>query len=228
MALLKLGVQALPAPEAGLIRALVALIANGQRADFRWAYSEAGPFDALVTDAATDGSSLVPARAVLRLAGTGALPGPDTLARPLRAEQLESWLAQVTRRLERGTAPAGAAAIIPPKGQPRTGAGPRYKLRRWPPHELLRADTGRVRLATLLSARALSVVELASLSQSPQERCHTFVQLLQGFDLLETAEAPVARAHISPSPATAGAEAPGRWNLVRSIRRRLGLGQAAS
>lgn len=226
---LKLGVQSLPAAEAGLVRALLQLMAHGRAGVApRWTFADQGPFDALVTDAATQPSSL-PARAVLRLAQAGAqVAEADVVARPLRADALERWLDAVATRL--ASAPAAARTTV-------RSDDPRWKLRRWPPNELLRADAGRTRLATMLSRRALSVDELAQLAGVAPEKCRTFVQLLQSFELL-VADAPppeAPRALPAPPPAATTAAAPAapapapaasRWSLVASIRRKLGLGGA--
>lgn len=92
----------------------------------------------------------------------------------------------------------------------------RYRLRHWPPLVLLRGDRQRVRMATLLSRRPLGVRELAALSGQPEERCLTFVNLLQGFNLLELTATPAA---VVRHPAAPRSE----QGLLDRLKRKLGL-----
>jgi hypothetical protein len=206
---LRVGAQGLSAGEAGLLRALVTLIANG-RSGFPWVYAER---DADATVGREPSGCLV-----LRVRGEVRAQ----LAAPLTARGLEECLDRVAAG---GEAPAPhAAAGAADAAREGTGArAGRYRLRRWPPPELLRADKQRVRMATFLSRQWFTVEELASVSQTPLERCQVFMQMLQGFDLVSAAPAAL---HARPSMPSAGAM-PARWNLVRSIRRKLGLREDA-
>ena len=105
----------------------------------------------------------------------------------------------------------------------------RFKLRRWPPAVLLRSDPNRIRMATLLSRRALNAAELATISQQPVQECQAFLTTLQTTGLVDVEKAPVAppagsapaQAAAAPKPA-APAPAFAR-GLISGIRRRLGL-----
>jgi hypothetical protein len=205
----RLGVEGLPAAEAGLVRALVVLLAREGEED-AWAFASQGPFDALIVDAQTAASGT--RQAAPAVAWLGAEPGaqPDgvhALPRPLRMETLDAWLMQLRGRLGTPLQVQGVAT---------TAAGPRYKLRRWPPQALLRSDPQRVRMATLLSRRALAASELSALSGLAEAACQTFLQLLQSFTLLEV-QAPAATA-MSAVPARPQGAA-----VAQSLRKRLGL-----
>ena len=199
---LRLGVQGLDAREAGLIRALVALAGH----EPGWNFVPEGACDALVMDAGGDPVRALRergARAVLLLGDTSAQG--ESLSRPLRPDQFESWLHRAQARLETWTAPA---------------AEPRYRLVRWPPAQLLRAEAQRTRMATLLTRRALCARQLAQLTNADEGSCQRFLQLLHGFGLLMEERDAAVRA---PRLAAAAAPAPYGWELVRRIRRSLGL-----
>ena len=199
----------------------------GQNKPFPWTFVTAPPYDALLVDGmATDRAAQAErmAKAVLRLTRTNAADAPGTLQRPIRPDRFQDWLRAIEADLlEPATAPPPAA----PRPSPAGATGPesaaaaaRFKLRRWPPAILLRADPRRIRLATLLSRRALSSAELAQLSQQPQTDCQGFLGLLKNAGLIESeAVAPALRA-----PTTAAAVPPrARRGVIASIRRRLGL-----
>ena len=104
----------------------------------------------------------------------------------------------------------------------------RFKLRRWPPAALLRSDPNRIRMATLLSRRALNAAELATISQQPVQECQAFLTTLQTTGLVNVQKEPAP----APAPAAAGAPAPAAppkpaptfaRGLISGIRRRLGL-----
>ena len=77
------------------------------------------------------------------------------------------------------------------------------------------------------SRRALSVEELAYLSAGDPEDCQVFLQMLQGFDLLErvarpaAAAKPVTTAHVATRVSSGSDSALSR--VVRGLRLRLGL-----
>ncbi|MFT4195147.1 hypothetical protein [Ottowia sp.] len=104
----------------------------------------------------------------------------------------------------------------------------RFKLRRWPPQVLLRGDPGRIRMATLLSRRALGAAELARMSDRPPEESHAFLHVLQSTGLVDARTDALAPppAPAAPEP-TASKPSFGR-GLIASIRRRLGVGNSAT
>lgn len=220
---LTLGVHGLPAGEAGLVRALLSLAGSGD-AGWRWTFVSTGPCDVLLADAPPEAARQAQAERRARalvLLGSEAPDHPATaLARPLRASELEATL----RRLGDNLPPvANAQPLTAPVAAAETGidAGqPRYKLLRWPPAELLRGEAHRIRMASQLSRRFLSASELAGLTNQDPARSLMFLQLLQGFRLLEVESAGATPA----STATTSTPRPaGGWALVRSIRRKLGL-----
>ena len=224
-----LGVHGLPAAEAGLVRALLSL--SEPAVSERWSFSATGPCDVLIADGAAPGAqdalAARGARELVLLGAAAAGSGPN-LARPLRAEQLGACLRSFADRTSPVTAaaaeaPTGAAEDIVPADE---NARRRYRLRRWPPAELLRAEPLRIRMASQLSRRFLSAGDLARLTNAQDARVQTFLQLLSGFGLLQAeAESPLAAAAAPRAPAVSVARAPVGLGLglVQSIRRRLGL-----
>ena len=227
MKALRLGTYELPPGEVVLVQTLFRLY--GQNKPFPWTFVTAPPYDALLVDgmATARAAQAEPmAKAVLRLTRMNAADAPGTLQRPIRADRFQGWLHTIEADLLEPatappppTAPRPAPAAAETTGPESAAAAARFKLRRWPPAILLRADPQRIRLATLLSRRALSSAELAQLSQQPQADCQGFLSLLQNAGLIEREDvAPTPRA-----PATAAAPPRARLGLVASIRRRLGL-----
>lgn len=203
----RLGVHGLSEAEAGLVRAYVALASTGLREP--WTFAGDGQCDALLADDAPEAAALASRRRgarVLGFVGDTRLGWADMLPRPLRIDEFERWLNRIGERL----APATAAAA------PSTAKEVHFRLRRWPPAELLRSQPDRTRMAAALSRQALNAAGLARATGLDEGECGRFMQLLQGFQLLQAAR-PV------PSTMVASAPAPVGWTLLRSIRRRLGL-----
>jgi len=215
-----LGVHNLPAAEVVLIKTLMRLFPA--TATFKWRFAETGPFDAVVTDA-TNASSEVPAglaRGVLKITRTDAATDADCITRPIRAEQLQEWLAlqgELLRLVPRPSVRTESRAVTTQAG------GTRFKLRRWPSAALLQNDPQRIRLATLLSRRALAAHELARISRLPAEQCQAFVDSLQQTGLIEVVRVEAAAAKRKPAPSAPVLARPLAGGLIDGIRRRFGL-----
>ena len=231
MPVLRLGTYKLPAAEVILVRTLMRLYAHDSA--FRWTFVDTAPYDALLVDGTTadgnNGEAARLARAVLKLTRMNEGDGSDTIERPLRADKLQAWLKRaerdfvVTRPMTQPGEPVVEAAPSGPT------PGIRFKLRRWPPATMLRNDPQRIRMATLMSRRALQVSELATISGQPLNECQTFVRNLQLVGLLDVQEAapPPAAPAVGTAPAASAAATPARPSFARgligNIRKRLGL-----
>ena len=179
---LRLGTYQLPAAEVVLVQTLFRLYAHS--GDFNWTFVTAPPYDALLVDGST-GDEIAPeaalmAKSVLRLTRMNAAPGPDTLQRPIRSDKLLEWLRSLQNGFE-DTRPASWMASVPGEpdllepSQPELVVSPqRFKLRRWPPAALLRSDPNRIRMATILSRRALNASDLAAISGQAVAECQAF------------------------------------------------------
>lgn len=240
MSNLRLGAHQLPAAEVVLVQTLFRLYAHG--GNFNWTFVTAPPYDAVLVDGASEDGSHPDvanmAKSVLRLTRMNEQAGADTLARPIRADKLQAWLQSVEHSFQ-DTRPATRMSSVPSEPpldasltQPETPVSPvRFKLRRWPPAALLRSDPNRIRMATILSRRALNAAELASISGQAVNECQAFLQTLQTTGLVEVQQAPVAappsaqgQAATPPAPATSTLAKPNfARGLIFGIRRRLGL-----
>lgn len=239
MSPLRLGAMHLPPAEAGLVRALVLLLCNDVTSELRWIFVTEAPFDALIVDKSAQNVLLIAAAPrVLYLAGADHPPDQNVLARPLRADLLRDWLSSAQAAL-RLISPASLPTPVPLQQVDAnvitaTMGATRFKLKKWPPLETLQGDRARIRMATLLGKRALTLNELVNLSREIEKNCTSFLQALQQLQLLETSKFPTELA-AAASPNQPSSEQPGnspsvvqrtqdkRWSLVRSIRSRLGL-----
>ncbi len=226
---LRFGLIGLPPSEVGLVRTLFKLYAFGA-GDFRWEVADAAPFDAVLVDSTAPplGGALLPRimDAVLVLervaddAADSDNTAPNVLARPLRSEKLEAWLLDTARRqVVTPTATTAAPSVDLGTSQ--------FKLLRWPPAGLLRNDAQLIRLATLLSRRFVTTLDLASMSNQPLEKCRNFMDQLQASSLLSVQSSSVIVAHATtgytpPQPAVHMANIQKR-GLIGRIRLRLGL-----
>ncbi len=247
---LRLGTFQLSPAEAGLIRALVQLFASGDTSELNWQYVDEAPYDVLVVDANVKDMaavrSLNKAGSLLKVgeAVPGAGAGPEMMVRPIRRDKLEVSLLHFQHQILQGgsgrevinvqeadSAIRIAGAMLRQDDPGNASAQPRFKLRRWPPAELLHNDASRIRMATLLSKRPMLMSEMVEMSRQPIERCKAFIQLLQGFNLIDAhlplavqATLPGALETYPPAPRhRARGNEDRRWSLVRGIRQRLGL-----
>ena len=139
-------------------------------------------------------------------------------------------------------APAPAAeSQTERQAQPELPAdAPRQRLKRWPRAAILRGDPHRVRMAALLSRRALNAHDLMLITGFSAATCQVFLQVLQSSELLSCEPAAswpaTERQAAAPSPVEAPAEeTPAEetppatpktsftQSLIAGFRRRLGL-----
>lgn len=220
----------------------------GNNGHCQWTIADAPPYDALLVDESgfdihnplQEGTE---ARRVGRIARGHS--DRDVLQRPLNAGQLRDWLDEVEQSLpaafpaapsepdirlpppeivDTALQPASEPPSLPPEG------GPRFRLKRWPHQVLLRKDPARIRIATLLSRRALNARDLVTLTGLDPQRCLVFLQVLQASSLLVPAPAErpdipdnnhLASTHTLKHPTNAK---PGLTRgLISGLRKRLGL-----
>lgn len=222
MSKLRIGAYRLPAAEIVLLRIMVRLLSHN--ASFNWIFVETGPYDAIIADEATAKRDSVTiaqlSNAVLKIVRTQNDSVPNTLTRPLRAEKIQEWLVQIGTSL----APVSPGFAAPDN----TALTTRYKLRRWPPSFLVRNDPMLIRMAVLLSKRALLPIELAHLSQQSLDACHRFIDTLLPVGLLDTVRATVPAQTVSPPQvqkpmASTNPKTFLTQGLIGRIRRRIGM-----
>lgn len=223
----------------------------------RWIYVDEPPYDAVLAE---DGVLVEGAvRHVLRI--VRGQPGSGVAAdlrvvRPVTIEKLHAGLLHIEQRLDAVTnalsLPDAIAALRDEPGMQSVAVAPlrleeatadqqplldsrRYRLLRWPREAILRRDPQRIRMATLLTRRALSEQDLHALTHFSPGVCQTFMNVLMTAELLapDAAEAPVSDVAVGlaqavstslASPSSAASPRLGLTrHLVASLRRRLGL-----
>ncbi len=221
VAKLRFGFYQMPANEVALVKAFFRLFST--RPDFPWEISETGPVDVVLSEqlaSAMPAGLCRPTTVVLRVLERGD-QGLDenSLTRPLRSDHLESWLLKFAARVgDDAMRPSINASISPVPEK----AIIRMKLVRWPPALLLHKDPGRIRLATMLMKRALSITEMSKISSWPVGQCESFIEALRSVGLIQnipvSANAPVVKANVG-----GGAAMPLSDGFFARFRRKLGL-----
>lgn len=235
---LTLGLVGLSDPECALVATLFRL--HRVEPSFIWTLAGSGMVDALLVDdsvAEQDFAHRMGPRAqVMRLSPHG-VDREGQMSRPIRSDRLVGWLNSVElERLQQAPVkpaqavaltPAVPAAVVTPAPAAVGYEGPAWRLRRWPAPALLGKDAIRIRLATMLSRRAMSLPELAALARVPLAHCQQFVTELQRQGLIDVlpsspttlAPRPEARAAAAVTSTRRGVGA----SLIHSIRRRFGF-----
>ena len=258
MDLLKLGLFGLPQAEVRLISTLFRL--HGVEPSFIWILPERPPFDAILVDASVPESDMPSVRAtgarVMRLSAPGqSIEGE--MPRPIRSDRLVAWLNSIEVGLlhnERDgfastashssppaslapTAAPAPAISLPPARETSTPSpldlsdeALAFKLKRWPPSYVVEKDVNRIRLATVLSRKHLSIKELTSLSRVSLQESQAFIQTVATLGLLlieRQADKSPEQKLLAEFPLKAEAPKPtqkrGGFALISSIRRRFGL-----
>lgn len=229
---LSLGLAGLSAPE----RALVATLFRLHRVEpgFNWTLADGGPVDALLVDESCGDQDFVHLAdrhtQAMRLSAHG-VEREGQMSRPIRSDRLVGWLKTVEQArlaqpvLRPSVLPSPSPAV--PAGGVARQAEPAWRLRRWPSPGLLGKDAMRIRLATMLSRRAMSLPELATLARVPLAHCRHFVNELQRQGLIDALPAgPAVRPDRTASRAAVADASTRRGvgaTLIHSIRRRFGF-----
>lgn len=247
---LKLGVLGLSDAERTLLGTLMRL--HRVDPSFIWSLTTEAPFDALLVDADVSPRSYVEKvdqRTMVKRLSTRGTSKPGELPRPIRSDLLVEWLTSIEasqwRKAQFATpsitseVQAGAPDEVVPIKTLHKSDEPRpcdagkaksmsydnmlFRLKRWPPASALARDAARIRVATLLSRKALSLSDLKALSRIPDVAFFPFLRELDLQGYLVTIE--------QGAPATVSCKAPGARTkpgiasgLIHSLRRRLGIG----
>ena len=207
---LSYGISHLSAHEALLLKSLVRLL--GHRTLHGWVFQAEGAALQVVGQDGAPPIGAVPTAAPLQLYVSNTdSPHPLSLRLPLHVGALESMLNQVGEQLAQKQTRASLALT--------SFGNETYQLKRWPPAALL-GSPDRMKLATLLTARALCLAGLAQRSQQPIGECEHFLHALQHAGLLTEHSAATSPAAPAQAPAPAG-------GLLARIRHRLGLASTA-
>ncbi len=209
-ATLRFSVMGLSARDEMLFKSMVRLLSHRLR--YAWAYDEGQPDLALIGDA----PPRTPCTYVLHV-GTHATEQPHHVALPLHANALEAALndaGDAILTLKTSSTPGQAVATS-------LRAGTTMQLVRWPPASLLGGQPVRLRLATLMTGRPITLAQLHERSGVELASCERFCADAQAAGILKTAAA-------APAAPTAPRKAPAHpRGLLAQIRAKLGLGTHA-
>lgn len=254
---LKLGVAGLTAAEVSLVETLFRL----HRVDpaFIWALATDPPFDAILIDCNFDIGNVASPRARVMRLGPAGTNIEGMMQRPIRSDLLVRWLNSIEVEILHGGQDHFASTNAESQAGLRSSAGlsrlrwkissllgldhddalnsfkfdeGAFKLLRWPAAEVLRADVGRIRMATMLSRRHLTLKELCALSRMPESKSIEFVAELFRLQMLD----PKPRDKVEkPALAVTNEESRGPGvasepktrgfgsSLISSIRKRFGI-----
>ncbi len=205
-------VEGLAAREELLFKSYVRLL--DYLTEHRWQYHEPSALhrvDLLVTS-----DQVTPTRflqntgqpqALLQLGADNANRSRSYLTWPLKPNELEHQLNRLGRsieaaaanaqsKVEQATLPAPLFAELAPAEL----SARQYRLRQWP-RPMLLAEAGRMRLATLLTGKAMSLEEMVFRSALPQSVCERFLADMQtaGLIIHPDAEASQGPAWVPPA-----------------------------
>ena len=251
---LKLGLVGLPEAESNLIATLFRL--HRVERSFIWKLRSAPPFDALLVDASAqpeDFGHLCSTSTRIMMLSAAGTQEHGNLERPIRSDRLVAWLNSIEVGLLHGGHDAFASTeasasqsatrnsafvqtqtpigstTVEPVAEPTADPSMVFKLKRWPPAALLARDVRRIRTATVLSRKPISLTELANVTRIDKDLCTAFLQILIQHNLISSQQRPAPPeqpAEKIESPihphATKPPEKVGR-SLIQSIRRRFGL-----
>jgi len=158
-------------------------------------------------------------------AGTGRHDAVEPLSRPLQYEALIEALSALEDRFAGMSAAHAVPGGLPPDA--------RFRLRRWPPAELLQGNRERQRLASFLLTRLVGLDELARLSNVGKLQCEELLAVLTTTGILDVTTA-AAAVPVASAASTALAQPATRSSpravhshpdtgLFDTIRRGLGL-----
>lgn len=258
-ATLTFSVEGLAAREELLFKGYVRLLDH--LTESQWLYqkpSQTQRVDLLVADERAVPTAFLPnasnLQPILQL-GVSSTSKPFFLSWPLKPYELESELNRLGRMIlmQRKGQAAGAGSTAAPLGNalPAPSTQPSqpqpqpqlYRLNQWPPARLL-AEPGRMRLATLLTGRAMGLDEILHRSALAKSACERFLKDMQSAGLLVSA-ADIANHHNAsarphqptqaqqlPAASSPAVKAPParpavQIGLLARIRMRLGINNAS-
>lgn len=227
-------------PKSDVVRLEVFLRVRSDRLHHGWSVVSQAPVDVYVHDA--DDAPTIPgclSRTPVQIrVAENVHPvdaEPRLLQRPLQYDAFVEALLSAERSLS-GRADTPPAAAAPPAAAPAAApalrltplhfAGHRFRLRRWPAPSLLQTSRYGMRMASFISARFLSMGELARLSGVEEQECARFLSTLMDSTLLRTEPLDEAAPSTAAPAATAQpaeqAARPSR-SLLSSLRSKLGI-----
>ena len=144
---------------------------------------------------------------LLQLGANNINSSASFLTWPLQPNALEQQLNRLGRAIRAGTAnaqsegqPTTVPAALQAETTPAQPSVRHYRLRQWP-RPMLLAEPGRMRLATLLTGKAMSLEEVIFRSALPQSVCERFIADMQTAGLIIHPDAEASQGPVWVSPA---------------------------
>lgn len=215
-------VYGLPAREILLLKSMVRLLSH--RTTHNWVYSMQSAQLRVVSETIKAAEAATHGRAAQQLLTLGTLNTADHqrqgyLCLPLRAHELELELNKLGPVINTTLRARQAAAME----VEHIGQADSMRMLRWPPPTLLQAP-GRLKLATLMTGRPMTLTTLHQYSGQTVVACKNFLNDLHNAHLLQIENAAIAAIHAAPAQLvrrpSSTAPTPG---LFARIRMRLGL-----
>ena len=156
------------------------ILRTSSRLEQRWALAESGECDALLvynTDKSFAPFTLKPATQLIMIRRRGEKYSGHVFLKPFRADELIDTLIIIDS--ETRPAPALAGTV---NGQVPMNF---YRLKKWPPADILHQHKNYMLLAVYLSRGAKTLPDLITLSGQGEALCNQFLQLLQDRNLVQ-------------------------------------------
>lgn len=211
-----LGCLGLIKPEVDLIRTI---LRTSSRLDKRWVLAEDGECDALLvynTDKSFAPFVLKPTTQLILIRRRGEQHEGHVFLKPFRADELIDTLITIDSADQPAPAPLLPNAI---SNQTPTSF---YRLKKWPPAEILNQHKNYMLLAVYLSRSAKTLQDLITLSGQGEAMCNNFLKVLQESNLLHIDNSKLSKMTVAipASPTRGQDEKKGFFSLLRE---KLGL-----
>lgn len=172
-----LGCLGLIKPEVDLIRTI---LRTSSRLDKRWALAESGECDALLVynaEKSVAPFTLKPTTQLIMIRRRGEKHDGHVFLKPFRADELIDTLIVIDTENYSAPVPAGTV-----NNQVSANL---YRLKKWPPADILQQHKNYMLLAVYLSRGTKTLQDLMTLSGQGEALCNNFLKVLQERGLLQ-------------------------------------------
>ncbi len=208
-----LGCLGLIKPEVDLIRTI---LRTSSRLDKRWVLAENGECDALLvynTDKSFTPFVLKPSTQLIIIRRRGEKHEGHVFLKPFRADELIDTLINIDSANQ-----PPSVLITATSNQSPTNF---YRLKKWPPADILNQHKNYMLLAVYLSRGAKTLQDLITLSGQGEAMCNSFLKILQDQNLLHIDSGQLNKMTISIPTSTRNQDE--KKGFFSSLREKLGL-----
>lgn len=208
-----LGCLGLIKPEVDLIRTI---LRTSSRLNNRWLLAEHGECDALLvynTDKSFSPFTLKQSTQLIIIRRRGEKHEGHVFYKPFRADELIDTLISIESSSEESHVVTTVINTQPPANF--------YRLKRWPPADVLAHHKNFMLLAVYLSRGAKTLQDLVTLSGQGEALCNSFITLLQDKNLLHIENGAALQTTIPIQPSTPVQQE--KAGFFSQLRARLGL-----